>query len=185
MTARGEMSDEDIRLAQIRAVRELIAGRADDATVCVAELHQALDNPIGEFMVDMAAPGPRDLLAWLDRAISKAEADADRWHDVECESHGTGLIDAIVLRDATLCDCAGPAAVRRRCAADRKLLELHKAVPDHGRYSEAQCPADCDGEHSAPPVCASCRTYAGDPVAFPCPTVRVVAEGYGWTEGER
>ncbi|WP_329203808.1 DUF6221 family protein [Streptomyces sp. NBC_01435] len=78
-----------------------------------------------------------------------------------------------------------PASVLRRCAADRKLIELHQVVPDHGRYSEAQCPADCDGEHAALPVCASCRTYAGDPVTSPCPTLHTLAEGYGWTKGER
>lgn len=71
MTAQGEMSDEDIRLAQIRAVRELIAGRADDDTVRVADLHQALDNPIAEFMVDMMKPGPKEVLAWVRRTVQQ------------------------------------------------------------------------------------------------------------------
>lgn len=71
MTAQGEMSGEDIRLAQIRAVRELIAGRADDDTVRVADLHEALDNPVGQFMVDMMAPGPREVLALIAGAVQK------------------------------------------------------------------------------------------------------------------
>ncbi|MEV6146345.1 hypothetical protein [Streptomyces sp. NPDC051992] len=71
MTAPGEMSDEDIRLAQIRAVRELIAGRDDDATVRVADLHEALDNPIGQFMVDGVAPGPKEVLALVRRTVQQ------------------------------------------------------------------------------------------------------------------
>lgn len=78
-----------------------------------------------------------------------------------------------------------PAAVLRRCAADRKLLALHQPVADHGRYSEPQCPIECDGQHSGPSVCASCRDYVGDPVEAPCPTVLLIAEGYGWTGGKR
>lgn len=133
----------------------------------------------------MTAQG-EDILAWVETAITKAESDADRWHDAECSFHGTTIIDLSVLQgSATLCDCEGPSSVRRRCAADLKLLELHQAVHDHGRYSEAQCPAECDGQHSGPLVCASCRDYVGDPLDVPCPTVVVVAEGYGWTEGKR
>jgi hypothetical protein len=78
-----------------------------------------------------------------------------------------------------------PASVLRRCAADRKILELHQPVPDHGRYSEPECPADCDGQHSGPTVCMACRSYAGDPLDAPCLTVRLLAEGYGWTEAQR
>lgn len=62
---------EDVRLAQIRAVRELIAGRADDDTVRVADLHEALDNPTGEFMVDMVKPGPKEVLAEVRRTIQQ------------------------------------------------------------------------------------------------------------------
>lgn len=71
MTAQGEMSHEDIRLAQLRAVRELIAGRADDDTVRVADLHEALDNPTGEFMVDMMKPGPKEVLAEVRRTVQQ------------------------------------------------------------------------------------------------------------------
>ncbi|GAA0500780.1 DUF6221 family protein [Streptomyces olivaceiscleroticus] len=71
-----------------------------------------------------------------------------------------------------------PIAVLRRCAADRKLLELHKPVILRGgsgaRYFETTT------------VCSSCeppRQFLEH--AYPCPTVLTVAEGYGWTEGER
>lgn len=76
-----------------------------------------------------------------------------------------------------------PGAVLRRIAADRKLIELHAAVPDHGRFSERGCDdTGCDGDHSDPPVCRSCRNYAGDPLEAPCATVEILAEGWGWTK---
>ncbi|NUP47530.1 MAG: hypothetical protein HOW97_09485 [Catenulispora sp.] len=75
-----------------------------------------------------------------------------------------------------------PAAVLRRITAERKQLELHATVPNHGRFSDHNaCPALCDGEHDDPPVCRSCRNYAGDPIDAPCPTVEILAEGWGWT----
>jgi hypothetical protein len=147
----------------------------------------------------MTAPGG-DLLAWLDNAISRRESAAKSaspgpwvpggigdygWtvhtgvRSVETEDSELGQADAkhIALNS--------PSATLRRCAADRKLLELHQPVADHGRYSEPQCPIECDGQHSGPSVCASCRDYVGDPVEAPCPTVLLIAEGYGWTGGKR
>lgn len=52
-----------------------------------------------------------------------------------------------------------PAAVLRRCAADRKTLELHRAEP---------------GQH--PDFCGY------DKHELPCPGLRLLAEGYGWEE---
>jgi hypothetical protein len=72
-----------------------------------------------------------------------------------------------------------PAATLRRIAADRKQLDLHAAV--RGRFSQHGCPALCDGTHEEPPVCRSCRSYADDPIEAPCPTVEILAEGWGWT----
>ncbi|RSN50512.1 hypothetical protein DMH12_24840 [Streptomyces sp. WAC 04229] len=108
----------------------------------------------------------QDIAAWLDRAMTKADADADRWHDAECSFHGTTLIDMTVLQGgATLCDCEGPASVRRRCAADRKLLELHA-----GRAHS--CPVwDDDGDYDQ-------RVDFYDHET--CPVVQLLAEGYGW-----
>lgn len=74
-----------------------------------------------------------------------------------------------------------PATVLRRIDADRKQLELHAAVPDHGRFSERGCDATCDGVHDEPPVCRSCRDYAGGPVDAPCRTVEILATGWGWS----
>jgi hypothetical protein len=147
-----------------------------------------------------------DILAWLVRVISEREeaargalafgdAFAAGREAPDCV-YGTGFggpymrvavpgfegqTEAAVTHFALY----GPESVLRRCAADRKLLNLHRAVPDHGRYSEPECPADCDGQHNGPPVCMACRDYAGDPLQAPCHTVLALAEGYGWTGDER
>lgn len=89
--------------------------------------------------------------------------------------------DRLPNRHGVWASLLDPQVELRRCATDRKLLELHQAVPDHGRYSEVKCPDECDGQHSGPPVCASCRNYAGDPLQAPCPTIQILAEGYSWT----
>lgn len=148
----------------------------------------------------MTAQG-ENILAFLDRAITAREeaayaAPRSPWtvrmdDDAIVAPDGITVAEAFALSGqqtrAILAHIAlnDPASVLRRCAADRKLIALHAVVPDHGRFSEAECPANCDGDHSGPGVCFSCRTYAGDPVEAPCPSLRVLAEGYGWTEGER
>lgn len=116
----------------------------------------------------MSTAAGEGILSWLDTAITKAEQDAVRWHDVECDVHGTSLIDAIVLESATLCGCGGPESVLRRCAADRKLLTLHEPRPFLG------------GGMPDPAECSECHNQA-----FPCPTIVALAEGYGWTGGDR
>jgi hypothetical protein len=118
-----------------------------------------------------------DVLAWLEAAITKAEAEADRWHDAECSWHDTTILDLTVLQGgATLCDCDGPASVRRRCAAERKLLELHRPQPDGSGFPDGM-------------QCRTCSQDGGDGYQYlvpaPCPTIFVLAEGYGWTGGER
>lgn len=124
----------------------------------------------------MTAPGG-DILAWLEAAIAAAEANADKWHDAECSFHGTTIVDLTVLQGgATLCDCEGPASVRRRCAADRKMLELHATQPDGSGLPDTF-------------QCRTCSQDGGDGYRYlvyaPCPTILVLAEGYSWTGGER
>lgn len=98
------------------------------------------------------------------------------------EAVATGKFDDPDLyAGLTLIEANSPAAVLCRIAADRKQLELHAAVPDHGRFSHRGCDATCDGSHEEPPVCRSCHDYAGDPIEAPCRTVEILAEGWGWT----
>lgn len=64
-----------------------------------------------------------------------------------------------------------PAAVLRRIAADRKTLELHG-------------PVTVEYEDDSPPTlaCRTCGSHFEYPTAWPCTTLRLLAEGYGWTE---
>lgn len=103
---------------------------------------------------------------------------------VDVVGHGYEGGGVVHLADAVHIARHNPAAVLRRIAADRKQLDLHAAVPDHGRFSEGDCEAaGCDGDHDSAPVCRACRTYAGDPIEAPCPTIEILAQGWGWTSG--
>lgn len=76
-----------------------------------------------------------------------------------------------------------PNAALRRYAADRRRLERHTPIPDHGRFSDDWAdrrpnPGDCDcGER--PKVCGACRDQVGDPLEAPCPDLLDLADSYG------
>jgi hypothetical protein len=74
MSSTAEEFSADFRLAQVRAVRELLAGRADDDMVRVGDVHEALSNPTHEFAVDLMTPGPRELLDLVRRAVEQRMA---------------------------------------------------------------------------------------------------------------
>lgn len=145
----------------------------------------------------MTAQG-EDLLAYLDRAITEREAAAQTaasFGDAfsagpeapDCV-YGTGVggpymrvavpgfegqTEAAVAHFALY----GPESVLRRCAADRTLINLHQ--PDGWTCkvcaNEEQADEDSEGEYH----------WSRPGLAFPCPTIEALAEGYGWTEGER
>ncbi|MFF8610822.1 hypothetical protein ACF06X_33490 [Streptomyces sp. NPDC015346] len=71
MSSEAEMLSADFRVAQVRAVRELLAGRSDDDMIRVADVLEVLSNPTHEFAVDLMAPGPRELLDLVRRAIDQ------------------------------------------------------------------------------------------------------------------
>jgi hypothetical protein len=134
------------------------------------------------------------LHATLDAAQNRAEAGAERawsphWeydymvHEIRDLNNGNTLANLYFPEIGAHVEANDPAAVLRLVAGHRKQLSLHAAVPDHGRFSERTCAENgCDGEHNSPPVCRSCRNYAGDPIEAPCDTVEILAEGWGWTE---
>lgn len=73
-----------------------------------------------------------------------------------------------------------PVSVLRRCAADRKLMALHNVpavvYPNSGaRADDRRCVGCGFDSHEEPMV---------DDVND-CPTLRALAEGYGWTGGEQ
>lgn len=109
-----------------------------------------------------------DLHGWITQQIDAAASAATRWHDIECDVHATTLIDAAVIQGATLCDCGGPAAVLRRCAADRKILVRHRPFENL--------------EIVDLPKVGHVIRCAHDKQRWPCPDITDLAEGWGWTE---
>ncbi|MFJ6069082.1 hypothetical protein ACIQHU_39335 [Streptomyces tendae] len=114
----------------------------------------------------------RDVLAWLETAISEREQAAQRLVGVggcpdwgHCQSDCTHESrDAQVQQDV--------ADRLRRCTADRKLLELHRPQQTGAGFPDIQ----------------ECRTCSADSLGdgyqylmpAPCPSLLALAEGYGW-----
>lgn len=157
----------------------------------------------------MTAQG-EDILAWLDRAISEREeavrsaatdpiasmshqfaSDAETLRrDISCGrsaqdgrlEYDKGQADALHWASVVLPErmkplsLHDPESVLRRCAADRKLLELHQPMED---------PAVIPPNYLHCHTCCAPLLGEMDQVPFPCATVLALAEGYGWTGGER
>ncbi|MFF1574728.1 DUF6221 family protein [Leifsonia sp. NPDC058292] len=131
----------------------------------------------------MSAQGG-DLLAWLYGAITAREEAARcvgwgsitatdyLWGTKHLTLHRAGESKNTTEMDSDLADhivANDPESVLRRCAADRKLLELHG-----GRGHS--CPAyDYDGD-----LDEFARFYNHEV----CPVVQHLADGYGWTAGQ-
>lgn len=140
-----------------------------------------------------------DILAWLDRAITAREqvarsASAGSWTATGIGEYGwtvsapNGALfetdDSDQGRfDAEYIAVNDPESVLRRCAADRKLLAGHKPVQGSGFNPDDDDTPGAYGDIAS--ACASCGTYDEYAVRFPCHVVLTLAEGYGWTEGER
>lgn len=125
----------------------------------------------------------RELLAWLGAAISNTEADARRWHDVECESHATTMFTMTLSRGGAIpCDCKGPETVRRRCAADREALALYAETVAIRDQSAATLQAA--QEHDAEPDRRVLDDWnrANREAAHMLPLIQLLAKGYGWTD---
>ena len=141
-----------------------------------------------------------DILVFLDAAITARETTArsachessgqwtanDYGHSYSVKDDNDDVVvynegapsmpqaDHIALND--------PASVLRRCAADRKLLASHQPTEGIGFDPDDDTPGTYGEIASA---CSSCGTVDEYAVRFPCHVVRLLAEGYGWTEGER
>lgn len=135
-----------------------------------------------------------DLLAWLDRAISEREETAraalafgDGFVGSETYVYGTGdggpYLQVVVPGFEGQAEAAtkhfalyGPESVLRRCAADRKLIAAHPITRDVITVKP-------DGTHGF--GCTVCHyDYYVEGRGW-CDTLLALAEGYGWTEGER
>lgn len=141
----------------------------------------------------MTAQG-EDVLAWLENAITGRETTArealsfgDGFVGSDTCVYGTGFggpyLQVVVPGFEGQAEAAtkhfalhGPESVLRRCAATRKLLALHAPQQDGSGFPDGM-------------QCRTCSQDGGDGyqylVPYPCDTVRTIAEGYGWTGGER
>ncbi|MET8571820.1 DUF6221 family protein [Streptomyces sp. NPDC004783] len=107
-----------------------------------------------------------NVFSWLDTAISAREDVARAANAINPSPWTAGSAEDTSVTHIALND---PESILRRCAADRKLLELH-GVRGHG------CPAyDYDGDLNE-----FARFYNHEA----CPVVQHLAEGYGWTAGQ-
>lgn len=148
------------------------------------------------------------LAVWLREAMDAAERDAKEatpgpWvvrglgrHDQAAIVQDSGARNAMSLpigpafmdaqgsratADARHAARHDPAAVLRRIAADRKLLDLHTtphtvvelAVEPVGELFCGECGGPCT--HMGEAECEICGQDG-------CDTVRLLAEGWGWTE---
>lgn len=124
------------------------------------------------------------MVAWLREALDAAWHDAetaanDLWWADHAERIEVYNAEGVLIAGADdavrgLLDANNPAAVLRRIAADRKQLAEH---PVHVYEAFGPRCKTCRGGmvqmHSGP-------IEAGQP--YPCTTVRLLAEGWGWTE---
>lgn len=140
-------------------------------------------------------------------AVSKAgSSNGGRWNQRRDEHHGGYMVRRPALRPGAttppLTDAVpervalvlgeseaahivanDPESVLRRCAADRKLLASHQPVPGVGFEPDDDHTPGAYGEIAS--ACSSCGKADEYAVRFPCHVVLTLAEGYGWTGGER
>ena len=87
----------------------------------------------------------------------------------ELEGNGDGGV--LSEADALHIALNGPDDVLRRCTADRRLLERHQPQQDGSAFPDSM-------------QCRTCSQDGGDGYQYlvpaPCPTLRDLAEGYGW-----
>jgi len=121
----------------------------------------------------------------LDRAQARAEAAAMRawsgdWeydhmvHEIRDLSNGNELAHDVYFPEiGHHIEATNPAAVLRRIAADRKILELH--TTPHTVVDGFCVEEDGACTHRGEDDCVICGQQ-------PCETLCALAEGYGWAE---
>lgn len=91
----------------------------------------------------------------------------ESWHTLGCGSYFGSQAGG-----GDRCECGVPEAVRRRCAADRKIVARHSPAILHAGGG-----ADY---FKTTRVCSSCEPNRQFPeTSYPCPTILALAEGYG------
>lgn len=115
-----------------------------------------------------AAQALRDDLWWADQA-----------ERIEVYNSEGALIAGADETVRSLLDANSPAAVLRRIAKERKILEAHQQVEGAGHTPDD--PREFYGHIAS--ACSSCGTPEEYAVHYPCATVRLLAEAWGW-EGQ-
>jgi hypothetical protein len=142
---------------------DILAWMAD----AISDRERMAQASIDQATVNLAGAEPSSVSVWrvIERpATGTFVATCDQWDRVAevVPTYGGSHAEHIALND--------PASVLRRCAADRKLLELHA-----GRMHS--CPATDE------------TGYLDEWTQFDhsqaCPVILLLAEGYGWTGGKR
>jgi hypothetical protein len=154
------MTGTDRMVVWLREAMDAAQADAEAATWC--EDAGTWRAAVSEYGTPARAGGPRWYIedAMDDGVITTVDPQA---------SADEGVARHIARQD--------PAAVLRRIAADRKILAAH---PYTTRVINP-----VDGLQSAGFGCETCHDWDGVPEGRGwCDTVRLLAEGYGWTEGE-
>ncbi|MFE2969894.1 hypothetical protein ACFXKC_40755 [Streptomyces sp. NPDC059340] len=130
---------------------------------------------------------PNDPLQFLERTHREFQGIAGEWHDGRTWTAREGQLlreDGMVMAECPLNAMAkltasvllavngSPHAVLRRIDRERQILELHK-------------PTKGDAHDGGTTVCDTCANASREEVEgepYPCATVRLLAECWGWTE---
>ena len=132
-----------------------------------------------------------DPVVWLRAALDAAERGAQaaakrawspHWEydssvrQIRDLNNGNELANIYFPEIGNFSAANDPAAVLRRITADRKILAEHT---DDGYGSCKRCAGDHEDD-------CECGTVSGyhlrEHLDYPCATMRLLAEGYGWTE---
>lgn len=130
------------------------------------------------------------MVVWLRDAMDAAEKEANaaarrawspHWeydssvHEIRDLNNGNTLANIYFPAVGNFSAANDPATVLRRIAADRKILAVHPYT--------TRVVNPVDGSHSAGFGCETCHDWDGVPEGRGwCDTVRLLAEGYGWTD---
>lgn len=141
-----------------------------------------------------------DILAWLETAISEREQKATeaaveygaRWYydegfvlaRREDDMVATGSQDFLDRPQGDHIALNDPESVLRRCAADRKAVELYVETVAIRDRSAASIQAAQDSGIRPDPCVLDDWSRANREAAFMLPLIQILSEGYGWTEGE-
>lgn len=131
-----------------------------------------------------------DLYGWIVERITVVESGARaaekeqgrswaaRWEKSGdyfevVDDRGLLVADQVQPGAAGLMVAHSPEFVLRRCRADRRLLERHRPQQDGSGFPDSM-------------QCRTCSQDGGDGYQYlvpsPCPTLRDLADAYGWTE---